>query len=172
MFSAKRYRGDSAIGRAMSKLRELVFNIAPQFSVDPDLVLAIIQVESNGNKWACRFEPGWKYHKDTIKWAKALLQSEETEKNQQSTSWGLMQVMGTVAREMGFTGHLPQLCLEPVGIRCGCLKLQSLFKKYESQDDVISAYNQGNARKDETGRYINQGYVDKVNAALRTIKAN
>lgn len=152
--------------------KEIVDKIAPEYGLDPDLVMAFIQIESGGKNWACRYEPYWKYFKDVPIWAKALSQTEDTEKTQQATSFGPMQVMGTVARELGFKGYLTQLSITEVGIRCGCLKLQQLFKKYDKQDDVISSYNQGNNRKSVSGKYMNQSYVDKINAALKSVKSN
>lgn len=154
------------------KLKEIVEKIAPEYGLDPDLVLAVIQIESGGKTWATRYEPHWKWFKDVPKWAKELSQSEETERVAQATSYGLMQVMGAVCREMNFRGYLTQVCITEVGIRCGCMKLQSLFKKYEVQDDAIAAYNQGDNRKSPVGKYMNQSYVDKINAALKVIKAN
>ncbi len=156
----------------MAKLNDMVDSIAQEYGLDPRLVMAFIQVESAARTWACRFEPHWPYFKDVSKWASALGQTEETEKMQQATSWGPMQVMGAVARELGFKGFLSQLSITEVGIRCGCMKLQALFKKYDNQDDVIAAYNQGDNRKGDNGRYKNQTYVDKIKLALTTVKDN
>lgn len=47
-----------------------------------------------------------------------------TEEIARSTSWGLMQVMGQVAREHGFEGEfLCEICSPSVGIQIGCIVL-------------------------------------------------
>lgn len=75
-----------------------------------------------------------------------------------------MQVMGVVARELGFDGILTELCDEELGIAYGCKQLVRL-KKWQrgySESDIIAAYNAGSARFDKQGNYENQSYVDKV----------
>ena len=45
----------------------------------------------------------------------------ETESRMRAFSWGLMQVMGQVAREHGFSGRsLAQLCEPATGLEIGC----------------------------------------------------
>lgn len=143
-------------------LNAAVWESSKNFQLDNRLILAIMDVESGCEPLRCHFEPGWNdfYHVDV--WAKKCGITVATEKNQQMTSWGAMQVMGAVARELGFMGHLPQLTDTKIGIYYGCLKLFSLSKKYHSMKDVIAAYNRGTPVLDTNGRYINQSYVDKV----------
>jgi soluble lytic murein transglycosylase-like protein len=51
--------------------------------------------------------------------------SETTERRWRATSFGLMQVMGQVARERGFTGEwLTELTNPEVGIEYGCRELK------------------------------------------------
>jgi hypothetical protein len=144
---------------------------AIEIGLDSVLVLAIATVESAQNTWPCRFEPGWKYFFEVEKWAKLLGQTFETEKMQQATSWGAMQIMGTVARELGFKGYIPMLCLPDVGIRYGCLKLRNLLDKYSDLTDAIASYNAGSPRKNADGTYVNQIYVDKVLAEIKKIRS-
>jgi soluble lytic murein transglycosylase-like protein len=85
-----------------------------------------------------------------------------TERHTQMCSWGLMQVMGGTARELGLTGYLSQLCDPETGVQYGCRYLRRLFERYQIWDDAIAAYNAGSPRR-VGPTYVNQGYVDKVN---------
>jgi soluble lytic murein transglycosylase-like protein len=85
----------------------------------------------------------------------------------QSTSWGLMQVMGFNARDLGFKRRwLVELCRPEIGIDLGCQFLARLVAKYDSTEDAVSAYNQGAPRKRADGTYRNQHYVDRVMSYL------
>lgn len=144
---------------------------AKAFELDPNLVSAICFVESGWNPLAARHEPDFKYFSEPGKWAASLGITEETERLFQACSWGLMQVMGSVARELGYKGPLQNLCSMWTGTEFGCKKLASLFEKYPDENDVISAYNQGSPRRDmQTTRYMNQDYVDKVTRKLLELR--
>lgn len=134
-----------------------------RFNIDYRLVYAIAVVESSLNPNAVRFEPGWKYLLDVESYAKRLHITASTEEILQKCSWGLMQVMGSVARELGFELELNQLSNPYFNLEIGCKKLLQLQSKYSEVEDVISAYNQGSPRKDKKSKcYKNQAYVDKV----------
>ncbi len=83
-----------------------------------------------------------------------------------------MQVMGSVARELGYLGPLQKLCVEQWGILYGCLQLKRLMHRYTELDDVIASYNAGSPIRVASGRYKNQSYVDAVNAAIARIRAS
>ena len=129
--------------------------------LDSKLARAIAQHESNYNQYAVRFEPKWKYFEYPEKFAQALGITLETERTLQMMSFGPMQVMGSVCRELGYSLCLTELFNLSEGVHMGCLKLQSLCNKYSVLSDVISAYNQGSPLK-ENGIYKNQNYVDSV----------
>ena len=95
-----------------------------------------------------------------------------TERQDQMTSWGLMQVMGAVARELGHTGPLSDLLDPPTGLFYGCLHLRRFRAKYDIWPDVIAAYNAGSPRRvaGQIGPYVNQSYVDKVLAAWNNLE--
>jgi soluble lytic murein transglycosylase-like protein len=95
-------------------------------------------------------------------YAKNIQITIQTEAMLQGTSWGLMQVMGTVARELGHSAMLTQLADPEIGVNLGTLKLRRLLDYYGLREDAISAYNQGGTKKSVTGAYLNQGYVDSV----------
>ena len=72
--------------------------------------------ESGADPHAIRYEPGWKYLYNTDKFAKKCRITEATESVLQSCSLGLMQDMGTVARELGHTENLVTLFYPQTGI--------------------------------------------------------
>lgn len=150
---------------------DIVPEIATEVGVDPHLAQAITLVESSGVQWVCRFEPAWKYFCEVEKNALALGISFETERNHQATSWGLMQVMGSVAREFQFTGHLTMLCVPEIGARLGCKKLLSLVRRYNDENDVIASYNAGSPKRGSDGKYVNQAYVGKVADILKGLRS-
>jgi soluble lytic murein transglycosylase-like protein len=137
--------------------------------IDPNLVLAIIHVESGDNAYAVRYEPGF------YKWLQGRVTTDDwgsiptkqTELRLRATSFGLMQVLGQVAREHGFEGmYLTELCDPEVGIRYGMRVLAKQLRRYASKDDpeayAVSAYNRGSAGKSANGSFHNQYYVNKV----------
>lgn len=137
--------------------------------VDANLVLAIIEQESGFNQWAIRYEPEFKYVLTADKFATMNRITTQTETQLQKMSIGLMQVMGAVYRELGFTESLAK-CFDPsISIYYGCLKIKQLMGRYSSLSDVIASYNAGSPRRDSSGAYVNQHYVDSVLSHMRAV---
>lgn len=139
-----------------------ITHTARQYNLDPLFVASIVQAESAGDPWATRFEKDYKWLYKPARLAEDNRITEITETAHQKTSWGLMQIMGGVAREIGFKGPLPKLCLVKVGLSYGCLKLSLISKKYDKMSDIAAAYNAGIPRLTKDRKYVNQAYVDKV----------
>jgi len=136
--------------------------ISEEFSLDPFLVAAIIRVESNGERFAMRYEPHYSYLFHVEQMAKKVGSSEATENTMQKTSWGLMQIMGAVARERGYRGWLSELTDMLVNLKYGCVHLQSYFERHGKLEHAIASYNAGSPRFLSDGQFVNQPYVDKV----------
>lgn len=81
-----------------------------------------------------------------------------------------MQVIGFLARDLGFQDHLTMLCDPEIGIFYGCKNLQRLSQKYADEADVVAAYNAGSPSKTAGGMYKNQSYVDSVYTVLRGLR--
>lgn len=117
---------------------------------------AVCMAESSFDQYAYRYEQRYRW----------LVGDQETltptERAGQMSSWGLMQVMGGVAREDGFTGPFPLLCEPTVGLRYGLRHLRKFMQKYGDWKDAIASYNAGRPKKLPDGNYDNQSYVDKV----------
>ncbi|HXJ17936.1 MAG TPA: lytic transglycosylase domain-containing protein [Candidatus Polarisedimenticolia bacterium] len=92
--------------------------IATRHNLEPALVCAIVEQESSWDAHAMRYEPAFRAR------YVAPLRLPLTEEIARSISWGLMQVMGQVAREHGFCGkYLSALCDSAVGLDIGCAVL-------------------------------------------------
>lgn len=84
------------------------------------LVCAVIEQESSWDTYALRYEPAFRSR------YVAPLGLPLSEEIARSISWGLMQVMGQVAREHGFSGaFLSALCNPANGLAIGCAVLAS-----------------------------------------------
>lgn len=105
---------------APADLVTLARAIAVRDSLDPALVCAVIEQESAWDPHAIRYEPAFRAR------YVAPLGLPPTEEIARSISWGLMQVMGQVAREHGFTGRsLAALCEPSIASEIGCRVLAS-----------------------------------------------
>lgn len=169
----------------------LIQSAAARHGLSPLLVAAIITTESAGNTYAWNPEPKyrWFWNVATNKPFRTLSQAEidseippldfpylagdrDQEWWAQQASWGLMQIMGAVARENGFTRrYLTQLVDEEDSIEYGCRQLLRLKGRYHQDHGwpgVIAAYNAGSPRRSKARPtlYENQSYVDKVMKAL------
>jgi soluble lytic murein transglycosylase-like protein len=115
---------------------ELARTIAAAHELEPALVCAVIEQESAWNPWAVRYEPGFLSRYIAPLYTAGKLSA--TEAYTRSMSWGLMQVMGQVAREFGFeTDSLPELCDPATGIEFGCRILAKRMAR--ARGDVSAA---------------------------------
>ena len=161
----------------MKKYDKIIKKYCGKYALPPPLVRSIIKVESSGNQYAIRHEKNFKWLYKPENFASGIL-TLNTEKNSQKISWGLMQLMGATARELGFEGvYLSELLKPEINIKYGCKYLSGLRKRFsenpESEcnfvddisifdDNMIAAYNAGSPRRKENGDYVNQEYVDKI----------
>ena len=99
-------------------------------SLDPALVCAVVEQESSWNPWAMRYEPAF-----FAKYVAHLYTNNKitaSEAYARGFSWGLMQVMGQAAREMGYDGtFLSATCDPEQGLAIGCKLLR---KKLDAMD--------------------------------------
>src|SRR5438876_10151492 len=106
-----------------SQLLALARKAASAQSLDPSLVCAVVEQESGWNPWAIRYEPLF-----FSKYVAPLYTNNKiaaTEAYARGFSWGLMQVMGQVAREVGFDAlFLSAMCDPEQGLVIGCKVLR------------------------------------------------
>jgi soluble lytic murein transglycosylase-like protein len=95
-------------------------------SLDPALVCGVVEQESAWNPWAMRYEPAF-----FTKYVASLYTNNKVSASEayaRGFSWGLMQVMGQVAREHGFDAvFLSALCDPEQGLAIGCKVLRKKF---------------------------------------------
>lgn len=147
-------------------LREMIEVRALEFDIDPDLIESFCMVESSGNPKATRYEANF-----FERYIKPMKLIDQVDAANRATSWGLMQLMGQVAREKGFKGDFKELLDPGVSLFWSLKHLKRFITKYAPNlDDAIAAYNAGSPRKKENGEYVNQVYVDRIHKFLNQIK--
>lgn len=130
----------------------------PHPLITVDLVLALIWQESSGDPWAIRYEPHYQYFYE-YKDKRALYNKTQdnhtnranayevlgpTEFQAQSTSWGLLQILGAPARERGFMGrYLSELCDSAANIKFGTKHLYEYAFSHGSRplDIALARWN-------------------------------
>ncbi|HWZ96920.1 MAG TPA: lytic transglycosylase domain-containing protein [Candidatus Dormibacteraeota bacterium] len=130
---------------APDRLVSLACTLAQAHGLEPSLVCAVIEQESSWNTWAIRYEPAF-----FAKYVASLYTNNKvsaTEAYARGMSWGLMQVMGQVARENGFAERfLSGLCDPAAGIEYGCRVLRKKLDsaKGDTQKALLSWNGGGN----------------------------
>lgn len=142
-------------------------------SLAPALVAAFVAQESGGDPDAWNPEPAYRYLWDVRndrpfraltreeavsgippKDFRSLIGDPDQEWWAQRASWGLMQVMGGVARELGLKApYLTALLRPDVGLTLGCQLLAKLSRG-RTVEDAISAYNAGVGGIGSNPRYV------------------
>lgn len=166
-------------------LRDVIKGVAKLHGQDPLLVEAIVLTESSGDKWAWNPEPRYRYFWDVKKRRpfravteaeiaselppadfSALHGARDQEWWAQQASWGLMQIMGAVARELGCTSpYLTALCDPITNLTYGCLKLAELMR-WSTNNTIcaLAAYNGGKHENSPVHlpHLRNREYAEKV----------
>ncbi len=153
---------------------ELLHEIAARHDLPPELVAAMAQVESGGDTWAVRYESGFFKHylqgREVPGFGAA---SQETELRTRSMSFGLLQIMGQVARELGCDlPFLSQLCAPEAGLEWSCRYLAQLHSRLEKAyghtnwECVCAAYNGGPGVVTGAHAHTNPEYTEKIRRQL------
>lgn len=171
-----------------ASIRAALEATAAKHGLEPNLVEAIVLTESGGNPYAVKPEPFYPYlfnvrtnkpfavtrEQAAAKTAPvefpALAGHRDQEWWGQQQSWGLMQVMGAVARELGFRGpYLTQLTEVMTGLHYGCKHFAAQLAWAKNRTDLaLGAYNagRGGASGDQ-----GQAYALKVRANLAQVES-
>jgi soluble lytic murein transglycosylase-like protein len=152
----------------------LIGEIADRHDIDRQLIAAIVMTESTGRPCAIKYEAPFIWLNDPDGHARALNISEKTEIQNQKHSWGLMQIMGGTARDMGFRDLMPKLCIPRVGLEFGTRYLKNRINRYGIDDveRLYAAYNAGTPKPSDKPdkRFKNQDNVDKFMGYYRDLK--
>lgn len=124
----------------LTDLQQVATTVALNHGLDPALVQAVCHHESVWDPWAIRYEPA--FFRRYIESMKGLT---DTEKSARAFSYGLMQIMGQVAREFGFDGkYLTELCDPLTNLNVGCRKLKKCLDNKDGEvRKALLAYNGG-----------------------------
>jgi soluble lytic murein transglycosylase-like protein len=132
--------------------------------LDAKLIGAIIHQESSGHPYALRYEDGFflKYLKghslSELKGYIPRLCSCQTELRARACSFGLMQIMGQVAREVGFKGeYLTELIDIKTNLEFGCKYLAKCLEKGGTVEKGLLYWN-GGANKNYPAQVL--GHLD------------
>ncbi len=155
-------------------LEALIAETSQRHELPPELVAALVQVESGGDPWAVRYEPGfYRRYIEGKEWSAFGVCSQETEHQARAMSFGLLQIMGEVARELGCKlPFLSQLCDPATGLEWGCRYLARLRQGLDrthgdaSWECVCAAYNGGPAVVTGANTHNNAPYAGKVGEQL------
>lgn len=164
--------------RDVMRWRELVEALATPHGLDELTVLALVAQESSGRPGAWNPEPKYRWFVDCTTGEPFREVTDEEVASEvppddfprppgldrdaewwgQQASWGLMQVMGAVARERGFDRpDLPDLTQPVVGVTYGVRQLVWLRRRVDSTEDMLATYNGGLGAAGG-----NRSYVDAV----------
>lgn len=130
----------------IADMQDLAKATAKKYNLSPSLVCAVVQQESAWNQYAIRYEPAF-----FAKYVAPMYTNNKigaTEAYCRGFSWGLMQVMGEVAREFEFEGSLALLTDPESNLEIGCKVLK--HKLDHANGDVeqgLLAWN-GGANRD------------------------
>lgn len=116
---------------------------AARHDLPPELVCAVVEQESAWDPYAIRYEPAFY---DRYVYPMALKRAlSETEARGRAFSWGLMQTMGEVAREFGFSSRfLSALCDAQASLELGCKVLaHKLAVNQGNVERALLAWNGG-----------------------------
>lgn len=142
--------------------KDLIEKMAVQYGIDMALLLAVVETESGGNQWVSRYEAQYSYLFEPRQIAANLGISMATEEVLQKTSWGLMQPMGGVCRELGYMDHLTKMTDPRLSMSYGCKYLKKKMQRFGMDEcTVYAAYNAGSPRKTPGGLFVNQKAVDR-----------
>lgn len=134
-----------AITTSMSTIDSLISRAALKYGIEPAAIKAVIEIESNFNPMAYRYEAHLK-----------------------DASWGLMQVLLATAREVRGNKNLTatELIKPEINIDIGSNYLAKQYRRYSANIyDAVAAYNAGSVRRTLIGKYVNQAHVDRFKKA-------
>lgn len=176
---------------ALAQLWSQIEIAARAHKLKPELVGAVVLQESDAQPFAFNPEPRYRWFWDVkqrkpfrtvsgVELAKkfppadfpTIAGDRDQEWWAQQASWGLMQVMGAVAREHGCrVPFLPELTDVALNLEIGCRHLAGLMAWAEGKKDkALAAYNGGRAGN-AVPPYRNAEYAHAVFAKLATIRA-
>jgi soluble lytic murein transglycosylase-like protein len=143
----------------MTDYRSEIEAAASVARLNPDLVEAVVMIESSGRADAFRYEPDFyvRYLQGKAEWARWI-------PRRASSSYGLMQLMFPTARQIGFSGEPEELFVPKINLYWGCKLLAKLIAWAKGNETkALAAFNGGQAGYKAAAP---QAYAVKVLAEL------
>lgn len=135
------------------QLVQLAKEAARKHVLDPALICAVCEQESDWNPWAIRYEPAFQK-----RYVEPLGLKNQSEIIARAISWGLMQTMLQSVREIGYHDHAAALCDPFIGLEWGC---QLFARKFDAAgSDVPKALQLWNGGGNPL---YSQQVMDRVN---------
>lgn len=139
--------------------------VAKEHGIDPDLLEALVLVESSGRADAFRHEPAYyeRYLKGKKEWAGQI-------PRRVASSYGLMQIMYPTAVQYGMNRfYEPEMLFLPIiNLNIGAKILAALLKRFNgSVEKALQAYNGG---PNSVGSPATQVYSAKVLRRLEQVR--
>jgi len=176
---------------SVAEFRPLIDKAATRNGLDPLVIVAQVQVESDGNPMAWNPEPRYQWLWDLrLRRPFRRLDPSEIERETpppdfrcyagdpdqewwaQQASWGLLQVMGAVARELGCSDdYLTVLIYKPEeGLDFGCRALAAQLRATNGDlRSALARYNGGPKGNAPGGPLRNESYVVKVETQMKAL---
>lgn len=146
----------------------LVGTAAEKHALDFWTLVAQVEKESSGNPNAIRLEMGFRW------FYPAGSSPVGNELDFQRTSWGLLQIMGATARELGYAvpaGIYPAGPLKAdsaTALDLGCRYMAGKLKHWGNIRDALSAYNAGHPTPGNFGSYA-EPILGRANALKEAV---
>lgn len=142
---------DMIVVASVHRFMDQIQKAAERYSIPTRVLAGLVAQESQGDTWAAKPEEKYRWtfgrlasHVPLLKKLLPRWRTQAQDFYMQRISFGLCQVMGAVARELGFKGYLTMLCNPEIGARMGAAKLADCLKR--SNGDLRAAllrYNGG-----------------------------
>jgi hypothetical protein len=146
----------------LESLHKNIVKESMRYNFNPSLVAAMIFQESGGKLDAHEYSKGYPYFYKPAFYAEMQGIPLETEMEAQRSSYGLMQIKCSTARYIGFSRPCQNLYNAATNLAFGVKYMSILKRRYKSDTDMISSYNQGQPFKFKNGQYRNYRYVRNV----------
>lgn len=163
-------------------IHELVQSACQSTHVDPEILMSIIYCESEGDKWAHRYEPEFyeKYlahaTRETLSgYVPDDLPNLETEKRDRAYSYGLCQILGETARSRLHVAHdnLTELLDPELNVMLGATMLASLNEQYSwiagEEERLVAVVRRYNGRGPRAQAYQQKVYRVRDSLLWQTI---
>lgn len=137
------------------------------WQIQPDIVFALIDRESEWDTYDIRFEPKFLSKYIAPQYTAGKLSA--TEAYGRSFSWGLMQIMGETAREIGYEGPLAALTDPATGIEWGCRRLNGLLSRAKGDINAALQHYNGGANPNYATEVIALSMTYRIAPTVKTV---